>query len=67
MLDLAYLNTLINTVVSEFRTDVPIVADAFSTFADRCGIGESFRLYDIPDSEKTEEEKSEEDKTENKE
>ena len=51
MLDLAYLNTLINTVVSEFRTDVPIVADAFSTFADRCGIGESFRLYDIPDSE----------------
>lgn len=51
MLDLTYLNTLINTVVSEFRTDVPIVADAFSTFADRCGIGESFRLYDIPDSE----------------
>ena len=51
MLDLEYLNTLINTVVSEFRTDVPVVADAFSTFACRCGIGESFRLYDIPDSE----------------
>lgn len=51
MLDLSYLNTLINTVVSEFRTDVPIVADAFSTFANRCGIGDSFRLYDIPDSE----------------
>lgn len=51
MLDLEYLNTLINTVVSEFRTDVPVVADAFSAFADRCAIGESFRLYDIPDSE----------------